>query len=97
MQPEDLDGKCTSDDVSFVDDAVFFVFADAAGVASAASVAMNIISVAFHLHGLTLNFKDGKSNAIFQFNGKGAPSARKHLMCDCGAKLDFVGLAGVKC
>ena len=73
----------------YVDDVVQPLMAPACEIVGKMKQCAGIYHHVFSRFGLTINYKKGKTEALFRFAGKGAVSARRALFVDDGGKINF--------
>jgi hypothetical protein len=73
----------------YVDDVVQPVIAPASIIIEQMCLCAAIYNEVFARYGLTINFKKGKTEALFRFHGKGAKSARHKLFYEHNGQLTF--------
>eukprot|EP00969_Alexandrium_andersonii_P086138 3797219-Alexandrium_andersonii.AAC.1 len=72
-----------------MDDVVQPLFAPAAEIVGRMKACAVIFEDVFSLYGLTINFKRGKTEALFRMGGTGSVEANKLLFSECGGIIRF--------
>lgn len=81
-------------EISFVDDAVFALFAGASVLYDVVVKAFRIIDEQFSRFGFVINYEKGKSEILFIFRGRGAATARVAFHQEHAGKLVFTAFNG---
>ena len=79
--------ELTLEDVSYVDDSVFPVMEDAAGLSAKVRRVAQVVHVGFLRHGMLVNYKPGKTEVVCVWSGKGMVAARQSMLIDGGSVI----------
>lgn len=81
-------------DVSFVDDSLFPIVAEAKHMLEALRHGLSIVEMSFAMHGLVINTSAGKTEVLLDYAGPGAEALQEEVVHTCNSTIVYQGVQG---